>query len=611
MSKFVVVAGAGISVDYPSNLPSWWKFNESLINVIKKRAENLCPKINDLFSSITLDGSFPVQTLSDVLVRNGMGKFYFPILKMLNSDRPNANHFALVELVKNKLVDTIVTTNFDKLIELAFEEKGIPIKVMFKDLHFKEHSVHENVVLKIHGSVDDATSFIDTVTQKAVGLSKAKKNFLKERLDCDIVFIGFSGADFDFDDNYIPINTALENNKHIKWIIHPGSKISENILRLKALYPAQVEIEEKKLSSFFSENGVVYHKIDYKEKKETNFDFEKQIESFFDKIGVDSHACLGYCLHFLFKLGKNSECKYLMEEYEKIVNKLTAFPFDAVTGVKALACMEMSFAQYEKAIKSFLLVVKLSQKMREMRKKIKCLPMQIIKELNTEIRLIYVREYLNIAIAYYFLNDMIMAKCYIYLARKYLLDSFLNEKERLDLLEQRIDCGDEKAVYEKLENIIPNFQEIGEVEHIAEILISATDSFLKKGDLGKVEKNISVLKRIMKNVFSDEFKTYFCIIQWNYYAQKGDSFNSSLYLKQSITNVLKNKSKKLGRMILQRIKRYHAPSVDLIPEMKELCKMLGDDVTFFVSARNGDFLVESDGSVVQKTRRIATHDFGL
>ena len=609
MSKFVVVAGAGISVDYPSNLPSWWKFNESLINVIKKRAENLCPKINDLFSSITLDGSFPVQTLSDVLVRNGMGKFYFPILKMLNSDRPNANHFALVELVKNKLVDTIVTTNFDKLIELAFEKREVPIRLMFNDSHFEDSSIQENVLLKVHGSVDDATSFIDTVTQKAVGLSKAKKDFLKRRLDCDIVFIGFSGADFDFDENYIPIKGALENNKRVRWIVHPKSKVSENILHLKELYPAQVEIEEKKLSSFFSEYGIEYHFIE-NEEEEKSFDFEKQIDSFFAKVEVGSHTCLGFCLYLLSKLGRFDECKCLMNEYEKIINKSASFPFDAITGINALACMEMGFALYEKAIKHFLLVAEINQRMRELRKRIKCMDEQLAKDANDENRLIFVRAYLNIATAYHLLKKNILAKCYVYFSRKYLLERYSNEAEMLNLLEKRIEYGDVLAENDA-EYVISSFKKIGELDRVAEITISFVDSLLKKRDLVKAKEYLSFLEKIMKNVFSDEHKTYFNILLWNYYAQEGDILKETFYLKQSIQNVINNKSKKMGDVILNRIKQYHPKSDDLIHDLKKLCKLFDYECSFWVRARNGDFLVESDGSVVQKTRKIATHDFGL
>lgn len=612
MSKFAIVAGAGISVDAPSNLPSWWKFNEALIDVVKNRAKQLCSKIDDIFGSIKLDGSFPVQTLSDVLVRNGMGDYYFPILKFLNSDRPNGNHLALSDLVKNGFVDTIITTNFDKLIELAFEERNVPINVMYKDSHFEKSITHENVLLKIHGSVDDPMSFIDTVTQKAIGLSKAKRNFLVKRLNCDIIFVGFSGADFDFDENYIPINVALENNKHIKWIVHPKSKISENVLNLKKKYPTQVEIEEKDLSSFFKEFGIAYCKIELEnEKPDLDFDIKKQIEFFFESIAAESHTCLGYCLHILYKLGKYDECNHLINEYEKIIDTSVSYPLDAVNGINALACMEINHAHYEKGIKYFLLVTEIVQKMENMwNPYAKGIDEALVKKAKEENRITFARAYLNIATAYHLLNNDVVAKYYINLSRTYLKENSFNEIEMLNLLENRIDC-DEELAYDEFEKNIFTFSKLGEIDRTVEIALSFVDSLIRKSNLVEAEKYISFLEKQMKNVFSDEYKTKFSILQWNYCAKKGDVLNEIFYLKQSIKSVLESKSQKLGKLILDRIRLYHAKTDELIPDLRALCKLLGYDAFFWVRARNGEFLIETDGSVVQKKRRIATHDFGL
>lgn len=54
MKKYVIIAGAGISVDPPSNLPSWWEYNEKLIKQIKKEALKLCPEASEILTRIVI-----------------------------------------------------------------------------------------------------------------------------------------------------------------------------------------------------------------------------------------------------------------------------------------------------------------------------------------------------------------------------------------------------------------------------------------------------------------------------------------------------------------------------------------------------------------------------
>lgn len=45
--RYVIVAGAGISMSQPSNLPGWWQYNKTIINVIKEQACELCPEASE------------------------------------------------------------------------------------------------------------------------------------------------------------------------------------------------------------------------------------------------------------------------------------------------------------------------------------------------------------------------------------------------------------------------------------------------------------------------------------------------------------------------------------------------------------------------------------
>ena len=71
MKKYVIIAGAGISVDPPSNLPSWWEYNKKLIKQIKKEALKLCPEASEILSRIDDEKKLPVQCISQLVVSQG------------------------------------------------------------------------------------------------------------------------------------------------------------------------------------------------------------------------------------------------------------------------------------------------------------------------------------------------------------------------------------------------------------------------------------------------------------------------------------------------------------------------------------------------------------
>jgi tetratricopeptide (TPR) repeat protein len=235
--QLAVVAGAGISMLAPSNLPSWWGFNQALLAAIKRTASRLLPPSHDaLLDVLSLERGIPVVAFSDHVVRTFAGNAYFPLLRVLESSRTNANHRALAELARQKRVRHIVTPNFDSLIERAFREAGVDLEVLVgRDspgaMTGRGHAwtwLH-----KIHGSVGDASSMVDTVAQKLRGLSAEQRAALERVFaDCHVLFIGFSGADFEFDPDYLPLRRALEAGQSFTWVSRRGSPAPEVARRL-------------------------------------------------------------------------------------------------------------------------------------------------------------------------------------------------------------------------------------------------------------------------------------------------------------------------------------------------------------------------------------------
>ncbi|WP_187614589.1 SIR2 family protein [Paraburkholderia sp. 31.1] len=227
--KVVVVAGAGISMLQPSNLPSWWGFNQTLLELIKEHVHSLLPEDErNLLDKLSLEKGIPVVAFSDLVVRTFAGRAYFPLLKVLESAKPNANHRALAWLAGAGRIRDIVTLNFDSLTERAFREAGQPLEVLVRSEDYGVFSARSRAsarLHKIHGSVTDTQTLVDTVSQKASGLSAARRSEL-ERLfsECHVLLIGFSGADLDFDLDYLPLRHSLASGLGFTWLYRKKSK---------------------------------------------------------------------------------------------------------------------------------------------------------------------------------------------------------------------------------------------------------------------------------------------------------------------------------------------------------------------------------------------------
>src|SRR5215467_11749532 len=168
--KLLVFAGAGISMLPPSCLPDWKGFNRSLLEEIKASALSLPNLIDEAAAVIRrLDiDSLGVEAFSDIIVESLADDDYFPLLKVLDSDRPNAHHLAMAKLGQSGACPAIVTTNFDRLLERAFAPDLLEVFATPED--FRRNPQKPCALYKVHGSVDDASTLRDTVSQKLRGL---------------------------------------------------------------------------------------------------------------------------------------------------------------------------------------------------------------------------------------------------------------------------------------------------------------------------------------------------------------------------------------------------------------------------------------------------------
>jgi len=151
---------------------------------------------------------------------------------------PNSNHVILARLAATGKVRTIVTTNFDQLIEKALGQEGRlagrDYDVVYREEDFERIDwAHDRCrLIKIHGSVDDKQSMAITMTQVAKQeLSAARAGIIRHVFSQgghqQVLTLGYSCSDvFDLS----PQIVALKDNlKKVSVVEHVGGPKIENI----------------------------------------------------------------------------------------------------------------------------------------------------------------------------------------------------------------------------------------------------------------------------------------------------------------------------------------------------------------------------------------------
>jgi hypothetical protein len=243
----------------PSSLPSWWGFNSLLLEEIKAKAVPRIPEsAQPAFDRLSLE-RLRVEAFSDKVVRGFAGDSYFPILEVLESDRPNANHAALAELARRGVLRAILTSNFDTLIERAFREAAVPLQVLVGSRDAVEVRPLPGVctLVKVHGSVTATSTLVDTVSQKLRGLAPVILARIGELLrDNHLLVAGFSGSDLSFGEDYLALSRAVEEGAGITWLYRTGSPLGPEAQRTVARAGERGVFVAGQLPEFFSLLGV-------------------------------------------------------------------------------------------------------------------------------------------------------------------------------------------------------------------------------------------------------------------------------------------------------------------------------------------------------------------
>lgn len=243
--RLIVFAGAGLSMLPPTGLPSWREANGIVIDALceesaellgAKRAERARRILLERHAAQRLPPEYQAEILADVL-----GSRYFHVLRHLDGQRPNAAHLALAELARAGHVEAILTTNFDRLLEVAFELVDAPCQVLCSPEQFAdpvpEPGDDRCTILKLHGTVADPDTLIDTLAQRKRGLPASLLARVRALLHAGPwVFLGYSGLDLEAEPGYLGLAAGAQSAVGLRWLVRPGTQPRPGVERLVQLY---------------------------------------------------------------------------------------------------------------------------------------------------------------------------------------------------------------------------------------------------------------------------------------------------------------------------------------------------------------------------------------
>lgn len=256
MHGLVVVAGAGLSMGPPSSLPGWTTINDAFL-------ENLA-----ICLALHTDGEVGYDVLGLVLERReqaaaaqpdlqaqlaeeSLGEHYFALFEPLDIETWNDGHAAVAALAATGLLRAVVTTNFDRLIELALDAAGVDASVYCAPEDFERLPDElENgsapaaiPVIKVHGSVDRTPTMVDTLRQRVLGRPKALEAALARLFRHHAVLVvGFSGADLAYDPQYLSLREGAAGSPSFTVVNHEGDTPIAALADLVASAGAQARI---------------------------------------------------------------------------------------------------------------------------------------------------------------------------------------------------------------------------------------------------------------------------------------------------------------------------------------------------------------------------------
>ena len=231
--KLSLWVGAGISKDPPASLPLG---KELKFYILEKLCDH--PELQQLYEERLREGrdignrirDYPLEAFVERIADNE-DHIISKIAELFRGGDPNKNHFLIAKLMEKGFIRTVITTNFDLLIEKALEGVGwlevTDFYVYRTEDQIERSAFHQDVpsIFKIHGSVDNEESMRITLRDVARRTLSEKRASLLEHFmsssDGDVLVLGYGAGDF-FDID--PALLGLESKKRILYVKYEPRK---------------------------------------------------------------------------------------------------------------------------------------------------------------------------------------------------------------------------------------------------------------------------------------------------------------------------------------------------------------------------------------------------
>ena len=241
----VIVAGAGLSMGPPSSLPGWTAINraflENLALLLARHTEGQAGfEVANFIVERLETAGVALPDFQAQLAEESLGAHYFELFRTLDIETWNPAHAAIAALASTGLLKAVVTTNFDRLIELAMTSAGARPAVYASPSEFEAlapalagASGTDVPIIKVHGSVNRPDTLVDTLRQRVQGRPASLEAALTGLFSKHTVLVvGFSGADLGYDPHYLGLRKGAEGSPSFTVIRRPGEEPKPALLAL-------------------------------------------------------------------------------------------------------------------------------------------------------------------------------------------------------------------------------------------------------------------------------------------------------------------------------------------------------------------------------------------
>lgn len=164
------------------------------------------------------------------------------LLQLFRGQEPAIGHRVIARLAKWNLVNVIVTTNFDCLLEAALTMEGVSFDVLTSETAFGSvnWSSTRLLLIKIHGTIENLGDLAITIRKVAARQfadvrGKVMRELLTQNLEGGLIVLGYSCSDhFDISP---AVRSAARRDHQVLYVAHDLSCESPVMKRLQDFQP--------------------------------------------------------------------------------------------------------------------------------------------------------------------------------------------------------------------------------------------------------------------------------------------------------------------------------------------------------------------------------------